>query len=71
MTPQERFLTALRGEEPDEVPVSLAICGWKNGRRDEVESSTVTRAGDSSIITRRITVPQSTLTSRELIDQPE
>ena len=32
MRPQERFLTALRGEEPDEVPVSLAIGGTNAAR---------------------------------------
>jgi len=32
MRPQERFLTALRGEEPDEVPVSLAIGGTNSAK---------------------------------------
>lgn len=110
MTPQERFLTALWGEEPDEVPVSLAIGGtnaakwiggtdwravyqahravgsiftyehvynpvftefWRNGRREEIETSTVTPSNGSYMITRQITMPQGTLTSRELVDQPE
>ena len=110
MTPQERFLTALRGEEPDEVPVSLAIGGtnaakwvggtdwravyqahravgsiftyehvydpvfteiWKNGRREDIETSTVTKINGSYMITRQISMPQGTLTSRELVDQPE
>ena len=110
MRPQERFLTALRGEESDEVPVSLAIGGtnsakwiggtdwravyqahravgsiftyehvydpvfteiWKNGRREHTETSKVTRIKGSYMITRQITMPQGTLTSRELVDQPE
>jgi len=110
MTPQERFLTALRGEQPDEVPVSLAIGGtnaakwvggtdwravyeahravgsiftyehvydpvftevWRDGRHDEVETHTVTQTGCSYTITRTITLPQGTLTSRERVDQPE
>lgn len=110
MRPQERFLTALRGEEPDEVPVSLAIGGtnsakwvggtdwravyqahravgsiftyehvydpvfaeyWRNGRREDIETSTVRGINGSYLKTRRITMPQGTLVSRELIDQPE
>ena len=110
MTPQERYLTALSGEEPDEVPVSLAIGGtnsakwvggtdwravyqahravgsiftyehvydpvfteiWKDGRRDDIVTSTVTKINGSYMITRHITMPQGSLTSRELIDQPE
>lgn len=110
MTPQERFLTALRGNEPDELPISLAIGGtnaakwiggtdwravyqahqavgsiftyehvhdpvftenWQDGRREDVETSTVTKSNGSTMITRQITMPQGTLTSRELVDQPE
>jgi uroporphyrinogen decarboxylase len=110
MRPQERFLTALRGEQPDEVPVSLAIGPtnsrkwvggedwravyqahravgsiftyehvddpvftehWRNGRREDIETVTVRKINGSYLKTRQITIRQCTLTSRELIDQPE
>ena len=110
MKPQERFLTALRGEQPDEVPVSLAIGPtntkhwgggedwravyqahrrlgsiftyehvndpvftehWKGGRREGIETKTVRKINGSYILSRRIVMSRGTLTSRELIDQPE